>query len=71
MSNSIVTITNMDTGRYFFSTDHIQPMSEGWVPVTHYNKPYDVVRQLHQSMGEIEIENPDPNYIPDYIIEEM
>ena len=70
MDRGIVTITNMDTGEYFFSTDHIQPMPEEWVPVTHYNEPYDIVRQLHQSMGEIEIENPDPNYIPDYIVEE-
>lgn len=33
---TIITINNVDTGEYFFTTDHCQPHNLGkqWVPVT-------------------------------------
>lgn len=33
--NTFVTFHNMDEGIFFFSTDHCQPASDNWVPVTY------------------------------------
>lgn len=74
MSSFIVTMSNMETKEFFFSTEHCQPFEpvlECIVPVTWYSQTYQEVRELCLAMGETEIVNPDYNYIPLYILEEL
>jgi hypothetical protein len=68
---TIITITNMDTREFFFSTEHCQPLPDNFVPVSWYGKNHEQVREVHLEMGEVEIINPDDNFVPDFIIGEM
>ncbi len=68
---SIVTICKTDeemNRKYFFSTDHCQPnLGDDWVPVTHYNKTREQVKEQEdkwpvEGRTSTEIPNPDKNY---------
>lgn len=76
----IITISNIETKEYFFTTDHCQDHNLGssWVPVTAY-VPMDVVPRKELPSGRIEnkedykkvfyndykeIQNPDSKFQP-------
>lgn len=75
--NPIITVQNVETDEFFFSTEHSdQGLGEPWVPVTHY-LPKEVaprpgfesgmirnrkdLKKFNELCGEKEIPNPDPN----------
>ena len=74
---SVITVDNVETGEFFFSTEHSdQGLGDKWVPVTHYLpqevkprpgfesgiiKDREDLREFNELCGEKEIPNPDPN----------
>lgn len=69
MTNSIITISNLDKNQFFFTTDHCQPHNLGdkWVSCTQYRTTREAVKkQEEEGINEwarcFEIPNPQPEY---------
>lgn len=76
MKYSITTVENVDTGEFFFSTEHSdQGLGEPWVPVTYYLPRYvtprsgfercviknkEDLKTFKEVCGHEEISNPNP-----------
>lgn len=85
MKKQIVVISNVDSGEYFFSTDHCQNHGLGnkFVPCTHYipscvvprdSVPDGIVKNVSDLVAVfyydmIEIPNPDSNKQPNFYIQ--